>query len=113
MPSMTKPVLTLTLSGSNVTIKVTYTIVFTPFERFLATSGLIFREEIRVIGEDPGVATDILPIARNRSITVSRASLQEDVGSDNDELSCMVTVTPIGLPTQPITLSSAEQSLAG
>lgn len=53
-----------------------------------------------------------LPIARSRSITVSRASLQEDIGSDNDEISCWVTVTPIGLPTQPITVKSAEQTLS-
>ncbi len=126
MPSLTVPQLAVTLSGTNVTINVTYTAVFTLFELFLAANGLIFREEIRIIGEDPGVGTDVvlhtLPIEnvsatssgapRSRSITVSRQSLQEDIGSDNDEITCEVTVTPIGLPTRRI-VRSAEQTLAG
>ena len=92
MPSLNAPKLVLTLSGSNVTIKVAYTAVFTKFEHFLGANGLVFREEIRVNGEDSSpfgrrVILHVFPIenvpasekltaARKRSITVSRDSLR-------------------------------------
>ena len=110
--------LTLTTVGANVTVRVTYQAVFTQFERHLASNGLIFRERIAVIGVDPagsttgtvlhnfaaanlGVTAGVGPqtINRDRQITVTRASLQEDVGlGDNDEIRCRIRIEPIGMP---------------
>jgi hypothetical protein len=131
MPTTNNRTQTLATVGSNVMIRVTYNAVFSPLERHLAANGLIFRERIQVIGEDPGTATDLLlhnfplenipvpagvvpPIvSRNRSITVPRASLQEDPGlGDADEIRCSIEITPIGLPTV-ITNFTPEGTLLG
>jgi hypothetical protein len=53
MPSTNSVKLTLTTVNQNVTVKVTYNAVFSPFERFLAANGLKFRERIEVNGWDP------------------------------------------------------------
>lgn len=118
MPTTNSRDLTLTTTGANTTINVKYNAVFSPFERFLAANGLVFRESIRVIGVDPAGSTtgtvlhnfpvQNLPvtagaapqtISRNRSLTVNRASLQEDPAGDNDEIRCRIEVNPIGIPS--------------
>ena len=88
------------------------------FERHLAGLGLVFQEQIAVIGVDPAGSTTgtvltnfpnaNLPvtdggvtqtIARNISKTVTRASLQEDSGlGDDDEIRCRIRIAAIGLP---------------
>jgi len=110
--------LTLTTVDTNVTINVTYTATFTAFERQLAGLGMTFRERIRVLGVDPAgsttgtvvanFATQLYPvtvgagsqaIARNRSLVVTRASLQEDAGlGDADELRAQIEIEALGLP---------------
>lgn len=111
--------LTLTTVDSTVTVKVTYNAQFSPLERHMAASGLVFEERITVLGVDPPGSTTGTPlhyfpaqnlpvtagagwqtIPRNRSLTVTRASLQEDAGlGDDDEIRCKVEIRPIGLPT--------------
>jgi hypothetical protein len=130
MPSITNQTMTVQLAGTNVTIAVTYNANFSAFDRFLAQGGLRFRERIRVIGEDPGTATDMilhtfplqnipvtsgttpLTVPRSRSLTVPRASLQEDVGSDDDEIDCRIEIIPLDLPVVA-TATTAQQVLAG
>jgi hypothetical protein len=126
MPSLSVPQLTVTLSGTNVTLAVSYGATFTFFERFLFENGLVFREEIEIVGEDAGSGDDVvlhrftatvappstLTINRNPSFSVTRQSLQEDVGSDNDEISCRVTISPIGMPARRV-VQSAQATLAG
>jgi hypothetical protein len=126
MPSLSVPQLTVTLSGTNVTITVSYAGTWSFFERFLGENGLVFREDIEIIGEDAGSGDDVvlhkfsmtlgpsssLSFTRNPSFTVSRQSLQEDIGSDNDEITCRVTVTPIGMPARRV-VQSAQTTLAG
>lgn len=117
MPSINNANLTLTTVGENTTIQVTYNAVFTPLDGFLETHGLKFRERIQVIGVDPsgsfsGTSLRNFPaqtinvpraggtIARSRSLTVTRASLQEDAGlGDNDEIRCRIQIAPDGIPT--------------
>ncbi|MFJ8787305.1 hypothetical protein [Streptomyces sp. NPDC102476] len=118
MPTVTNANLTLTTVDKNTTIQVTYSANFSAFERRLAKLGLVFRERIRVIGVDPPGSTTgtvlanfpavDLPVTdggtpqtipRTRSITVSRASLQEDSGlGDNDEIRCRIRIAALGLP---------------
>lgn len=118
MPTMNNQNLTLTTVNDKVTIKVTYNVGFSPFELHLVANGLKFQEHISVIGVDPPNSTagrvlkyfrpETLPIIttppiptlqRNRSITVSRASLQEDAGlGDDDEIRCRIEIKPIGMP---------------
>lgn len=116
MPTTNNRQLTLTTVGTNVTIGVTYNAVFSVFERRLAGLGLVFRERIAVIGVDPpGATTGTLlssfpntnlavtdgavaqTIARNVSMTVTRASLQEDL-ADADEIRCRIRIEANGLP---------------
>jgi len=119
MPSTNTRIQTLTTVAANVTINVTYNAVFSTLDRHMAANGLTFQERIRVIGQDPGAATDLilhtmplqnipvsagvgsLTVARNRSITVQRSTLQEDPAlGDDDEISCEITIRPIGLPVE-------------
>ena len=124
--------LTLTTVGNNVTITVTYSAVINALERFLEANGLGLVERIAVIGVDPPGSTtgtvlhnfpaENLPvtagggpetIARNRSITVSRASLQEDNGlGDNDEIRCRITIDALNLPAD-ITAFTDQEVLVG
>jgi hypothetical protein len=110
--------LTLTTVGNNVTVNVTYTAGINALEHFLMQNGLVLQERIAVLGVDPPGSTtgailhnfpaQALPvpagagpqtIARNRSLTVTRASLQEDAGvGDNDEIRCRITIQPLLLP---------------
>jgi hypothetical protein len=118
MPTITDANLTLTTTDDRTTINVKYNVVFSVLERRLAGLGLIFRERIRVIGVDPPGSTTgttlhnfpapNLPVtdggtpqtlARDQSMTVSRASLQEDSGlGDNDEIRCRIRIAALGLP---------------
>jgi hypothetical protein len=120
--------LTLTTVGANVTVDVTYNAVFSPLERHLAANGLVFQERISVTGVDPPGATTgttlhnfpvqnlpvtagVVPqvIARNRSLVVTRASLQEDAGlGDADEIRCRIEVRPVGLPETIADFSDQE-----
>ena len=119
--------LTLTTTGANTKIEVKYNAVFSPLERHLAANGLIFQERIAVIGVDPPDSTlhnfpvQNLPvtagavqqtIARNRSMTVTRASLQEDAGlGDADEIRCKIVIRPVGLPSEIADFSDLETIL--
>jgi hypothetical protein len=117
MPSINSANLKLRTVDQNTTIEVTYNAVFTPFDGFLETNGLIFRERIVVFGIDPpGTETGRglhtfepetinVPAAggtipRFRSLTVTRASLQEDAGNDADEIRCRIRIDPVGMPTR-------------
>src|SRR5574341_426603 len=141
MPRIINQAQTLTTVGSNVTIEVSYSGVFSPVERFLVANGLRFQEQIHVIGEDTAAATtrilftflprDIsslvtpgtteltVPITPPARRTVTRALLQEDVGSEfpglpdrgNDEIRCRIEITPIGLPAFVSTLTRVETLL--
>jgi hypothetical protein len=125
--------LELTTVGTNVTVDVTYKAVFSSFERFLAANGLRFEERIRVIGVDPPGGTtgevlhmfgnETLPVTagagpqtipRNRSITVSRASLNEDEALVDpfDEIRCRIEIVPIGMPAS-ITGFTDQEVLPG
>jgi hypothetical protein len=118
MTTIINPSLTLTTVGPNTTIDVQYTAEFTVFERRLAGLGLVFQEQIFVIGIDPPggttgsvitqfptqtlpVTDGVVPqqIARVRSLVVLRASLQEDPAlGDNDEIRCRINIASVGLP---------------
>jgi len=100
MPSILNPSLSITgqpastpLPG-DVTLHVTFTIALSPIERFLVDNGLTFTEDVRIIGDDAGVATDavihafpqevfapppgVTEVARSRQLVVGRAALNED-----------------------------------
>lgn len=118
MPTTNNRQLTLTTVNADVTINVTYNAVFSVFERHLAGLGLVFQDRIAVIGVDPAGGTtgtvlrnfpsSILAvtdgaaeqtIARNVSMTVPRASLQEDLAvGDSDEIRCRIRIEANGLP---------------
>jgi hypothetical protein len=117
MPTTNSRAQTVTIVGENVTINVKYNAIFSSLERHLAANGLIFQERIRVIGQVVGTGADQvlhtfgvqsipvkagvgnLTVGRDRSITVSRRSLQDDPGlGDADEIYCSIEITPLGLP---------------
>ena len=118
MPSVNGANLTLTTVNQNVTINITFNAVFTAFERQLSGLGMNFHQHIDVIGVDPsggttGTTLTSFPttafavtvgagsqtIPRNASITVTRASLQEDTAAgDNDEIRCKIRIHSVGLP---------------
>lgn len=123
---------------STVTLDVAYTVQRTDVERFLGDHGLGFEERIRIIGDDPGEATDQvmhtfatqliafapgeLVATRSRQITVPRSSLNEDPGGRStipgqsfpttpnpDQLFARVEVAYVGLSTPPATAESPVQ----
>jgi hypothetical protein len=118
MTTIINPSLTLTTVGPNTTIEVQYTAQFTVFERRLAGLGLVFREQISVIGIDPPGGTTgsvinqfpfqnlpvtdgavVQTIPRVRTLTVPRASLQEDsAAGDDDEIRCRINIASVGFP---------------
>ena len=132
MASINSANLTLTVVGNNVTVNVTYNAVINRLERFLVPNGLVLTERIAVIGVDPPFGTtgtilhnfpaQNLPvtaggvpqiIARNRSMVVSRASLQEDVGlGDADEIRCRITIDVVNLPVD-VTAFTDQEVLLG
>ena len=139
MPTTNTHQLTLTRSGGNVKVNVRYNAVFSAFERHLAGLGMKFRERIDVIGVDsPGAATsEILTsfpspvltvtdgaatqtIARDVTMTVSRASLDEDSSPFTDpdfrpdQIRCSVRIEALGLPLAvTATAFTNEQELGG
>jgi hypothetical protein len=115
MPTVSNANLNLTTVNNDVTVDVDFDVTFTAFERQLVALGLTFDYHIDVqgvdgatrttltsfsptgIGVSVGAGSVIVPVAD--SITVSRASLQEDTGAgDNDEISCKIRVHAQGLP---------------
>lgn len=128
MAQISNPNLNLTFPDvSNVTINVTYNAGINPLERHLGANGLILRERIAVIGVDPPGGTtgallhnfpaQDLPVtagggsqtlARNRSMTVTRASLQEDAGIDSDEIRCRIVIEPLNLPLTIFAFTNQE-----
>ena len=119
--------LTLTTVGNNVTVNVTYNAGINPLERFLVANGLALVERIAVIGVDPpkddrpvlhNFPAEVLPVTpgggaqnipRNRSITVTRASLQEDNGlGDDDEIRCRITIDALNLPEDTTAFTDQE-----
>ena len=132
MARINNPQLTLTTVGNNVRINVTYSAGINRLERFLVANGLALVERIAVIGVDPPNSTtgtvlhnfpaEALPvtagggaqtIARNRSLTVTRASLQEDAGlGDDDEIRCRITIDAVNLPAD-VTAFTDQEILLG
>jgi hypothetical protein len=120
MPTVNGANLTLTTVGQNVTVTVTFNAVFTEFDRNLAGMGMKLHEHIDIIGMDPpGSLTGTLirtfpltpfavtagagsqTIARNVSLVVTRASLQEDAGvGDNDEIRCKIRIHASNFPPE-------------
>jgi hypothetical protein len=122
MPLIRRPILTLTTVGANTTIDIAYLVEFSVFERRLASLGLIFQEQADVIGVDDllgqppsftllatfpntnlTVTDGDVPqtIERNISMTVPRASLQEDPApalGNSDEIRGRVRIASIGIP---------------
>jgi hypothetical protein len=134
---ISEPLLAITVSGKKAIINVTYQVTFTPFERFLASNGLAFKEVINVLGIDRGESrtisglpdingdilyfvaeyidvtpgTETLTIARNRSLEFGRNNLREDRGYSNDEIKCRIIVTPEGIPIKTV-VETNMQALA-
>jgi len=120
MPTTDSRKLTLTRVGEDkVKIEVTYNAVFSVFERRMIQFGLVFKEQIAVIGVDPpGSTTGTVlanfepeetipvtdgdvpqPILRSRTLVVDRTLLQEDPAvGDADEIRCRIQIAAIGLP---------------
>jgi hypothetical protein len=133
MPAITNPLLACietTDSPRHVTLEVSYQADFSPLERHLASNGLIFEERITIIGEDIGTIADLvlhtlppenisvsagttpLRISRQRTLSVSRASLREDRGLGNDEIDARIEIVAIGLPAAIVTATTPELKLS-
>ena len=121
MPNTENRNLTLTKVGADVKVEVTYRAIFSPFERRLAGLGMIFLEQLAVLGVDPPGSTtgrlltvfpptEPLPVTdgdtvqkidRRLSIIVPRAVLDEDPDillRDPDEIRCRIRIRSVGLP---------------
>ena len=112
MPTVSNVNLILTTVGDNVTIRVDYDVELNKFERQLSGLGLTYHTHVRIFdfdgGDTPGaVVLDFFPgrnelavtvgngnqvLHESDSRTVTRASLQVDPGSNNDELKAGVRV---------------------
>ena len=112
MPEITAPNLTLTETENDVTINVRFTAVFSELERHLGQHGCDFHSHVEAYGMDPagsltGTRLAVLPqvdfpvndspvggvFPYNESVTVSRASLQEDPAvRDDDEIRAKVRI---------------------
>lgn len=137
--------LTLKVDGSTwsqVTLEVSYAAGFSPIEQFLAANGLEFEERVQIIGHDAaGAPEQVLHtfqsqripaptagrpvVARNRTLTVARSTLNEDPGTvpyqggwggtggwslpDADEFFARVEVAYIGLNPGSSRADSAVQ----
>jgi hypothetical protein len=100
-------------SANNATIRVTFNVTFTPFERQLAQNGLVFTESIEVMGRDasrnqllqsfpegpsavipvpaPGAANATVP--RERTLGTTRTILNEDSPEHGaDEIRCRISI---------------------
>jgi hypothetical protein len=139
MPSITDHNLTLNRVnvGTNTDrrVDVTYTAHFSKLERNLAGLGMIFQEEIVLIGVDPPGSTTgsflqnvtvgggIIPVTagndeqavrRQHTRIVSRASLNEDPGTitaDDDEIRCRIRILAIGLPLASTDTFTVQRTL--
>jgi hypothetical protein len=122
MPTVENANLELITVNGNVTIRVTYDVRFTPFERQLADLGLRYHSHITAHGMDPagsltgpnlvgvifptlnfpvtaGTVDQVLP--RDESQTVIRALLQEDPNvGDADEIRCKIRIHSVGIPPE-------------
>lgn len=118
MPTITSGISqTLTTVDSTVTVRIQYNVTFSVLDRFLAANGLRFQESITVGGVDAPSSVDTvlttfpaetipvsagttpLTVPRVRTISVSRATLQEDPAfGDTDEIRCKVQIKPVGMP---------------
>ncbi|MCG8328420.1 MAG: hypothetical protein MI974_12075 [Chitinophagales bacterium] len=107
--------LSFSQSGSQVTLNTSYRLFFDPIDRHFAANGVNYYERIRVMGVDPGPdqvlytrwfrIDDITPgdgtlvLEREREINISRTSLQEDPGLNNDEIRCEISIESPNFPT--------------
>lgn len=130
MPTISQSNLAFAYQDDRVTLDVTYSVRFSPLERFLAQHGLSFQERITIIGEDPGTMADVvlhvlptepieitsgtaeLELPRRRTVVVSRASLREDSALSSDEISCLIELHAVGLPRELTTSKTPEVTLA-
>jgi hypothetical protein len=123
MPTVTNPNLTLTtVNNASTTIRVTYRVEFSQFERSLAGLGLQYHDHLDMFGLDGAVNTLLLeePLPNfgthtiavtagsgtqifniDRSITVARSLLQEDPAvGDSDEIRCKIRIHSDGFPPE-------------
>jgi hypothetical protein len=111
--------MTLTEVSTGVSIQIQYTAEVNQLERHMCANGMQLEEKIEVYGMDnpttfqllhkfpskeipvtAGANTEI--IERERSITVTRESLQEDDWSgkaEEDDIRCKVIISPVWLPS--------------
>ena len=136
MPRVRNAKLTLPRNGANVTINITFDVVFSQFERRLAHLGLAFQDEIALIGVDPpGGTTGDQVLTTLRSIPVSdgageltvhrvfttpfsRNSLDEDPSRlgpdfDQDEYRGRIRILAIGLPPAVTRDAFTDQAVLG
>ncbi|HEX3249932.1 MAG TPA: hypothetical protein VHS05_10930 [Pyrinomonadaceae bacterium] len=138
MPRVKNAKLTLPRDGANVTINITFDVVFSQFERRLAHLGLAFQDEIALIGVDPpGGTTGDQVLTTLRSIPVSdgageltvhrvfttpfsRNSLDEDPSgpfsgpdADQDEYRGRIRILAIGLPPAVTRDAFTDQAVLG
>lgn len=112
MPTVSNVNLILTTVDTRVTIRVTYDVEFTTFERKLTELGLSYDTHVTIHdfdgGDTPGAqvldfypARRVIPVASgtgnwtwsgDESRTVARSSLQADAGANDDELKAVVRV---------------------
>ena len=112
MPEITGPNLTLTETDDGVTINVRFTAVFSDFEQELGQLGCDYHSHVEAYGMDPAGSLTGTLLARlpqvdfpvnssplggvfpfNESVTVSRASLQEDTAvRDDDEIRAKIRI---------------------
>ena len=132
MPTVTNTALTLTTVNSNTTVTVDFDTEFSEVERNLTGLGVRYHPHIDIVGVDGATQTvlsaDAFPhsnfavtvgttpqtISRSMSVTVPRATLQEDSGGDEDEILCNIRIHSDGLPV-PFTenVASPQRVLLG
>jgi hypothetical protein len=132
MPTLSDATLScLEVAGAqqSICLEISYSVLFSPLERFLAANGLVFEERITIWGEDPGASADValhvlpptqidiqhgegpLRVPRSRTLVVSRSSLREDRGFGNDELDARIELVAVGLPQPLVSVVTPEISL--
>ena len=134
MPTMRNPALVGVQSAGpsdDVILDVSYLVICSPLQRHLAAHGLVFEEQITIIGEDAAAAaadlvlatvpperievsagTDPLEIPRQRTLTVPRSSLREDRGVGRDDIDARIDVVAIGPPIGDLSTITPEISLS-
>ncbi|MFN0213578.1 MAG: hypothetical protein ACKVT2_04930 [Saprospiraceae bacterium] len=123
--------------GTQVAVRVSYTVTFSPDERQLVALGTRFREDIAVLENDfgeiivpPGGSAPAPDVLANfgariigvtagnsnqvinrptRTIIVPRSALNEDPpGLDPDEIRCRITIRPIDFPLPGTSFTDTE-----